>query len=539
MRPMNEPANQVQRSLADWVAFFALGAGAFACVLLVLPYRSFDLDRFFVPKELALHAAALVAGMAVAFAPRFTFNRADAGLIAWVLFSAASVAAATNYGLAFRALAITVSGAAVFWSARRIALAGLAPALTRALALAVVVGALTALAQAYGANLDFAALNRAPGGAFGNRNFMAHLTAAGVPLLLWCVASARGKRGAFFWTAALALCAAALVLSRTRAAWLALAVSAVLAGIVVSRGSTLVEHPDARRRMRRALGAIVAGVILAVVLPNALDWRSGSPYIDSVKGVVDFREGSGRGRLSQYENSARIAVRHPLLGVGAGNWPVAYPHYAPANDPSLSETTGMTSNPWPSSDWIAALSERGWDSLFALAAFVVLLLAGAVRSRFDAALTPAERLAAVTGGGVVLIAALEGMFDAVLLLPTPTIIVMAAAGALIPPGADQRVVSLRPTRQVLLGFAFMVFTVAACVAADRRMDAMRSYELGTTLGIEHALVEDPGSYRIQMRAADYYAARGQCGKARTHALAARALFPYSPAPRHVLSQCRT
>src|SRR4051812_50171386 len=65
-----------------------------------------------------------------------------------------------------------------------------------------------------------------------------------------------------------------------------------------------------------------------------------------------------------------MSIRHPLFGVGPGNWPVVYPQRVPANDPSLDQTNGgMTANPWPSSDWIAAISERG------VAAFVLLALA--------------------------------------------------------------------------------------------------------------------------------------------------------------------
>lgn len=535
---MNEPAAP-GRAFGDLIVLFALGAGAFACVLLVVPYRSFDLDRFFAPKELALHITALVVGVAAIAATRtFSVTRADTALGAWVVLSALSAVFAVNHSLAFRALAVTVSGAAVFWSARRLAAARLAPALGQMLALAVVAGALTALAQAYGIRMEFAALNRAPGGMFGNRNFMAHLTAAGVPLLLWCIASARSRAAALFWTVALGVCAAALVLSRTRAAWLALAVCALVGGVIVMSGPSLVEHADARRRLTRAALAVTAGVLLAVILPNSLDWRSDSPYLDSVRGVVDYRGGSGRGRLAQYANSLRMAASHPLFGVGTGNWAVIYPKFAPAGDPSLSDATGMAANPWPSSDWIAAVSERGPAGFVALAAFVAVLLGSAVKARYDAGRAPYERLAAVTGGGIVLIAAIEGLFDAVLLLPTPLIVVLAAAGALIPHGIAPRAFTPFAGRRLLLAGLFAVFTVFACVLGDRRITAMRLYEQGTGTALESAAAMDPGSYRIQMRAADYFASRNQCTKARAHALTARELFPYALAPRRVLSQCR-
>lgn len=536
---MTEPAGPT-RSIADWIALVAVGAGALACVLLVTPYRSFDLDRFFAPKELALHVSALVAGVAVLWsARRLTLSRADLALAAWLVLSALSALFATNHWLAYRAFAVTASGAIVFWSARRLAAVGLGPALAHTLALAVVIGAITALAQAYGVKMEFAALNRAPGGMFGNRNFMAHLTAAGVPLLLWCIASSHKNKTAIFWTAALALCTAALVLSRTRAAWLALSVSAVPAAIVVLTGPAFLENVDARRRMTRAVLAVAIGMLLALVVPNSLDWRSDSPYLDSVKGVVDYRAGSGRGRLAQYANSAKMSAAHPLLGVGPGNWAVIYPKFAPAGDPSLAETTGMAANPWPSSDWVAALSERGIAAFVAFVAFVLLLLGAALKTRYDPARSPNERLAAIAGGGVVLIAALEGAFDAVLLLPTPLIVVLAAAGALIAPGAERRALVATTGRKLVFGAAFAAFALLACAIGDRRIEAMRLYEVGTQAAIESALTKDPGSYRIQMRAADYFHSRNQCTKARAHALIARELFPYSPGPRHVLSQCRS
>ena len=233
----------------------------------------------------------------------------------------------------------------------------------------------------------------------------------------------------------------------------------------------------------------------------------------------------------------KMLEHHIVFGVGAGNWPVIYPKFAPPNDPSLAETTGMAANPWPSSDWIAAISERGLQSVIALMLFAGTLLVCAARARYDATISAELRLAAVAGGGVVLIAALEGAFDAVLLLPTPTIVVMAAAGALILPGGGRDTVVLRPARRLLLGAAFTAFMVATCIMSERRIAAMKLYEVGTPAAIESALAKDPGSYRIQMRAADYFLSRGQCTRARSHALSARSLFPSSPGPRHVLARC--
>lgn len=522
-----------------FVALVALGAGALATVLAVLPFRAFDLDRFFVPKELAFHVSALIAGVVLlAGAKRLSIGRADAILATWLALSATSALFATNHSLAFRALAITVSGAVLYWSARRLAVAELADALTIVLAVAVVAGALTALAQAYGVKMEFAALNRAPGGTFGNRNFMAHLAAIGVPLLIYRIAVARSSLATAVWMASLAACSAAIVLSRTRAAWLALAVCGVLGMLIAARGPALLEGPQARRRLWRAAGMATLGVVLALLAPNTLDWRSESPYLDSVRGVVNFRDGSGKGRLRQYVLSSRIAVAHPVLGAGPGNWPVLYPRYAPSDDPSLVEGTGMTANPWPSSDWMASLSERGVPATLALAGFVAVLVLGALRIRYDPSRTAIERLTALAGAGVLGVAVVEGGFDAVLLLPAPALVAWAAAGALIPPGGEARVVALTFRSRAALAIVAGGFCLSAALVSSGRIQAMRLYAKGTIAAFEDAAAYDPGSYRIRIRAAKAYAGRGQCGNARRHALAARRLFPSALAPKQLLEQCK-
>ena len=93
---------------------------------------------------------------------------------------------AENWWLATRALAITASGLTVFWVARALAAAGYERALITGLAAAIVIGAMTALLQAYGIEPEYMSLSRAPGGTFGNRNFMAHLSAIGTPIILLC-----------------------------------------------------------------------------------------------------------------------------------------------------------------------------------------------------------------------------------------------------------------------------------------------------------------------------------------------------------------
>ena len=54
-----------------------------------------------------------------------------------------------------------------------------------------------------------------------------------------------------------------------------------------------------------------------------------------------------------------------------------------------------------------------------------------------------------------------------------------------------------------------------------------------------AALLDPGSYRLRTKVAQAYLARGDCGRARPQARAARDLFPTAVEPKRVLAQCGT
>ena len=108
--------------LPERLALHVLQVGAIAVVLAAAPYKAFDLDRFFVPKELVLHATAAITGLvALARRPRPTLSRIDTFLVAFVVVSVVSALFAENWWLATRALAITASGIAMFWVAEHVA----------------------------------------------------------------------------------------------------------------------------------------------------------------------------------------------------------------------------------------------------------------------------------------------------------------------------------------------------------------------------------------------------------------------------------
>jgi O-antigen ligase len=443
---------------------------------------------------------------------------------------------ATNWWLAGRAVAVSLSGAACFWSARAVSRAGLARPLLAALALAGIVGAGTALLQAYGVRTEYVSLNRAPGGTFGNRNFMAHLCVITMPALVLVATTAATRRAFGWWAGGLALVSGALILSRSRAAWLALIVGAVvlLPLVLVALG---------RGRGTLRLGRLFAlplaaalGAGAALVLPNTLDWRSDSPYMDTAKSVVNYREGSGRGRLVQYGNSLRMSLRHPLLGVGPGNWAVVYPKFAARDDPSLADD-GTTSNPWPSSDWMTFISERGVASFVLLGLAMLALVADGLRAVREGR-TPEERLGACALLGTLAILIVVGTFDAVLLLPVPALVAWTLLGALSPPTRERKAVTLGIGARMLAVAAVAALGVLAIVRSASQLSAMSIFSTTSRIAqLEQASATDPGSYRIHVRLAEGYARRGSCKRVIAHAGAARALFPSAPQPRRLLASC--
>jgi len=292
-------------------------------------------------------------------------------------------------------------------------------------------------------------------------------------------------------------------------------------------------------RWRRLVGAALvagAGAGAALVLPNTLNWKSDSPYLETARSVVNYRQGSGRGRLVQYKNTARMSLHHPLLGVGPGNWAVVYPKFASSGDPSLTDE-GMTANPWPSSDWMTFLSERGPLAFVLLALAVLALVVDAIRAMREPA-DPEGTLHAWALLGTLAVLLVVGTFDAVLLLPTPALIGWALLGALSPPPRERVAIELPPARR----FGAMALVAAlgglAVTRSATQIAAMGVFESSSRAsGVERAAALDPGSYRIHLRLAEAYIRRGSCKNARIHAGAAHDLYPNAPEPRRLLARC--
>ena len=548
--------------MANRLAAILLQLGVVAVIVAAAPYKLFELDRYFVPKELVFHVVALfIAIVLVARRRTLGIDLADALLALFLAWSAASALFATNHWVAQRALGLSVSSALIFWGARRLGALGMHRPILVAAALATVCAAAASLAQAYGLESDYFSLNRVPGGTLGNRNFVAHIAAVGLPAVVWSTVTARRSIGALIGSLGVAVLGAALVLSRSRAAWLAVVASViVLAGpLIVSRKYWEGAHVGGR--LARVLLAGALGGIVAIALPNRLNWASDSPYLDSARGMVDYSRGSGRGRVAQYRNSFRMATANPVFGVGPGNWPVRYVRFAPGNDRSLADD-GMTANPWPSSDWVGFLSERGFIAAVALLLTFVTLFFGAFRrwgsgaepdgaasSEEDAAamLEDAEHIRTVSDrvllklalAGTIVATIVVSAFDAVLLLAAPAFLIWSVVGAATGARVRARPLELSARAWAIAAAGTLLIVIASAARSATMTRSMAAVGRGgQTAGWVRGAAWDPGSYRINLKVAELYSRRGRCGTARPYAQRALALFPNSPAARRVARRCR-
>jgi O-antigen ligase len=533
---------EAQSGQKNIAALIALQLGVLAVVLVTTPFKPFELDRFFVPKELALHVAAFICVVFCAGKLRtLALDRVDFFLIAFGGLSILSALLAPNHWLSLRSVSVSLSGLAAFWCARSLSSSGLKRPLMAAIVLATVLGAASSLAQAYGVEGDYFTLSRAPGGTFGNRNFVAHVSAIGAPLVVWYAVTARRMMSVALCGIGGAILAAALVMSRSRAAWLALLVVAVLLAVPVWRAALRVPHADAGRRLIFLGVFAVVGAVLALTLPNRLNWKSDSPYLDSVRGVVDYNNGSGRGRIIQYRNTLHMAEAHPILGVGPGNWPVYYPRFASHNDPSLTRDDATTANPWPSSDWVALVAERGLITVLALVLALIGIITNAFQStRGSTANNPGARdpFLPVAVTATVLVTVAVGFFDAVTMLAAPTLIVWASLGALGATGRTRSEFTPAQGSRKRWGIALAAPLLLFALRSAGQTAAMQVFGTGEHLGsVQQAALLDPGSYRIQLRLAVLALHAKGCALARPHAGRAAAMLPAAGAPRSILRRC--
>ncbi len=505
-------AGWYKRGMLPWRRLGRVGPWVIAVAATVLafaPWGDASFDRFHLPKELALCLCAAAAVWSVS-----RLDRLDLALLAWLAAFTVSCAAAVNPWLAGRQWAIAAGGVALFAGARALSRDEARLMVTLVLGL-IGLGAVLGLLEGYGA-LHLARPGYAPGATLGQRNTLAHLLALAAP---WFLARASGEpwRRAAGWGTGLALVAAVIVLTRSRAAYLALPLGLAI-GVVLSGRPTL------RTAAALALGA--AGVAAMGLTRSALDWKVAHPYLDTLARLFDGSHGSGLGRLVQARASVSLWLAHPVLGVGPGNWAVEYPTVTPPHDPTFFGDLWSPTGRLVNSDWVAVLVEQGTVGLVCL-----LVAGGATVVTLWRSPGPwrASALASL-GAGVVLCS-----FDAVLQLAPAVALLAGLMGVAMPRSeADARFPVPRWATVAVL--CVLLLAAGRGALQLQALHRLAHPEWGLE-SLELAAGRDPGSLAAHSTLADVYLGRGDCDGARPHLQALARLYPRHARIRQALAGC--
>ena len=209
-----------------------------------------------------------------------------------------------------------------------------------------------------------------PSATLGYRNIAAMYLIQTIPLGLSLLATARSGRLAWATSLAGMLMVVFLLYTRTRGAWLGLAVGTLLTLLLlvrtgVSPGEVLKKN---RTRISVACGLII---LLGLLSPGAP--KRGPQSIDEKKTGLStalssvLQPGGDRGRLVMWQHTLSMIVDHPFMGVGLGNWAVHYLRYDRGD-----RTTFESAPERPHNDLLWICSETGLLGVLCYLWFLVI-----------------------------------------------------------------------------------------------------------------------------------------------------------------------
>jgi O-antigen ligase/tetratricopeptide (TPR) repeat protein len=213
-------------------------------------------------------------------------------------------------------------------------------------------------------------------GTMGHKNLFASGLFLLLPFCLYTVLTSRG-----IWSIAgiisMALMPPLIILSRSRAVWLALLVT-VPVGIVVLRVLRQIKPATPLQTRRRNLCIIASVVVGAVLISIPLAVSHSQP--DSLKDFVAAATSAESlfERISVWRKTAEMIRDHALWGVGAGNWTIVFPSYGLLQEgPSDWLKTAFVVR--PHNDFLWVWSEVGTLGFLLYAATFVIPLFYAIR----------------------------------------------------------------------------------------------------------------------------------------------------------------
>ncbi len=218
-----------------------------------------------------------------------------------------------------------------------------------------------------------------PGATFINKNVAASYAVLTVPIAFAAFLTSRGRGPQLLALLCCSLGATLLIYSRTRSSWLGAALACGLfAGAAMLDKSTRALLRSSFSRPQAVMAAVAAALVLAAAnVPSPLPSERRGPGVGEQLGTVfDIHQWTYVLRWANNLNTLKLAVDHPLHGVGIGAFRTAYPPYHDAwvQAPSRAYDVGMR---WDQlhNDWLQAFAELGVPGGMALLAFFAAVIA--------------------------------------------------------------------------------------------------------------------------------------------------------------------
>jgi O-antigen ligase len=533
---------------AAWLATLATCGGTVLVFLLYLPALQ---APFLVPKFAALEVSASLGLVA------FTLRRAASGRPRWAPRPAAAAwlvlaTTAIAWAAAYRGALGTPYGLDAM--ARWVALFGMACAASvvddmgdrwrvlEAITVAAAAVAAIGLLQHLEALPLAIPIISTPGSTFGNRNPAAEAVAMALPFGVRAAASSPKREARAALAAAVVVELLFVGATRTRGAWIGAACGlAALALLVRARPS--------RTGIVIAIAGIVAAA-LAASIPGRFNPRDAgdnkrySGVAEVLEESLDTRATALRTRLGIWCRTVDMIREHPVLGVGPGNWPVAFPLHAEPNALRDGVVTATRAPRQAHNDLLERTAETGALGLFALGA-LAFAVAGAARRRLASGDDDARSAAAASVASLVALVAIgAGSFP--LEMPATIAIAGIAMGFVVGKGPGENGARGEPQRRpqilVQLGAVTASVLVLLCAVGRAERNVRGNWWLGVAeramhrdrdatgapealVALEHTLAATPSSVRAELRTAQMLLREG---RALDSALAARRALAIEP-----------
>jgi putative inorganic carbon (HCO3(-)) transporter len=518
-------------------SFFEVGPSLLISTSLVLislacwPQSVLGLDGARLPKEAIFAATSCALACVNTRAKSSTLSPVDLWFIAFLALSIVSISQSANVSVSGRAIVISIASYLFFVGARGADSELAQLTLILGIATAGACAALAILMELRGLIPRLSMEHRGFGGTFLHRNHASHFMICTLPATYW-LAMSRWPSTRWLGVVEGGLVAAAVVVTRTRAAWWAFSISLAILCVL---GVRLATSDVARKECTKSnfpfsvwIAGLLVGALLGWTQLTRATWTEANPLRTTLSTMLEVESGSGFGRLVQYRNSSEMVFDHWFTGVGPGNWTFNYPRYASPSDPSL--LTGLKPvDDLPLSDWLGIASERGIPALFAIIG-LFCCLAFRTRGNTDQS---AIALLALIAAVVVL-----GLLDAVILNAAPSAIIFVQFGVYAgrESALHERWLPLRSRGVAFALCGLLVLFMPGEISLIRSNAALRDVVSESTL--RRAITLQADNYTAQVLLGSMLIRESRCDEARPHLLQAIRLQPFASLPRVLLDNCR-